>query len=119
MNNNDTVSDKFEEYNNAFDLDGLPVRIDIDKKRNVRYIQSVNNNNITIVQHDLRTNRYISLYIPGYSKVVTYNVGKLKWSEWENIWFTVDNSLDYNESGENIQMQKDYRKWVEINGWVN
>jgi len=119
LNNNDTVSDKFEEYNNAFDLDGLPVRIDIDKKRNVRYIQSVNNNNITIVQHDLRTNRYISLYIPGYSKVVTYNVGKLKWSEWENIWFTVDNSLDYNESGENIQMQKDYRKWVEINGWVN
>lgn len=119
LDKNSSDSNKLEKYSNAFDLDDLSTRIDTDKEQNIRYIQSVSNNNITIVKHDLKTNKYISLYIPGYSKVVTYNVGKLKWSEWEDIWFTVNNTLNYNETGENIQMQKEYRKWVKINGWIN
>lgn len=101
-------------YLQTFNLDAERTIVEKDSLNRVNYIESVDSeDNLMIVEHNLKDDTFVLLFVPQFNKAVTYVHGNLHWSDPESSWFKSNAIIDYEENEKSKKMQQKYRNWVQ------
>jgi hypothetical protein len=104
------------QYEDAFDLAGNSVIL-TEMGGGARFLEAADAaNNLMVVHHDLEKQTYYSMFIQKFSNVPSFSHGRMKWSPQEKKWFRLDNQIDYNQTPESVDMNKQYLEWINKRG---
>lgn len=100
-------------YSSAFGFDGRRILVTESSTGDTRYVEALNSDGtLTVVEHRLGSGRFDALVMKDLGSVPTFRFGALKWSGSEQVWFTSNDSVDYGERPESLNMKKRFREWT-------
>jgi hypothetical protein len=100
------------QYEDAFDLAGNSVIL-TELGSGSRLLEAADaSDNLMVVRHDVEKQTYYSMYIQKFSTVPSYSHGRMKWSPQEKKWFRLDNQIDYNQTPESADLNRQYQEWI-------
>lgn len=102
-----------EAYRTAFSLDGrkLSARQDpIERKLIVEAVDA--DSNILVVEHAFDEGRFIAMNVQDRGHAMSFRLGRLLWSQVEEEWFSVGDSLDYGKRPESRRLENEFRAFT-------
>ncbi len=66
---------------------------------------------VMVINHDLQSDRFVSLFIPSGGKSIIYNLGHLKWDGYESEWQVVDKVIEYYPGEITEKTEFEYKQW--------
>lgn len=110
---NEEASSRGQEYSNIFEQVGNATNRVTRVNRQLTYLESVEGNNLLVVEHNTRTEKFISMYIQNFASTISYREGTIKWDNFDRKWFSLGEEISGFDATPAWEGMRDrYKKWI-------